>query len=291
MFAHIAVADDGSEQSRAGFAFAAALAARVGARVTVASAVDWPEDLLASISEPMPGLDRLLERRQRECADALTALAETAPEGTRVDTRVLHGKPAPAVLDLLDELRPDLVVAGTHGVGFTRFVLGSVSQRLLESAPCDLLLFRGPEVPEGHVQVIAAVDGSEPARRGVAVAEDLAAGLRARLVLTHVVDDALPFAENPDESAHLAAREHGARLLREARETIAAPADVVEDLREGHPREELIAACGERAPAVAVIGSRGVGGFHGLLVGSMARDLVNHAECPVLITRPAEATG
>jgi nucleotide-binding universal stress UspA family protein len=290
VFEHIAVADDGSEQSQAGFAFAASLAARVGARVTVASAIDWPEDLLASISEPMPGLDRLLETRERECAQALSALADTAPEGTAIDTRVLHGKPVPAVLELLDEIRPDLVVAGTSGVGFARYVLGSVSQRLLESAPCDLLLFRGPDVPEEPVTVIAAVDGSQAARRGVAVAGELAAGLRARLILVHVVDDALPFAEEPDEAAHTAAREHGARLLRDARDSIAAPVgEVLEELREGHPREELIAACDERAAAVAVIGSRGVGGFHGLLVGSMARDLVNHAECPVLVTRAAPA--
>ncbi len=291
MFEHIAVAYDGSEQSRAGFAFAVGLAARIGARVTVASAVDWPDDLLASISEPMPGLDRLLETRERECAEALTALVATAPERAEIETRVLHGKPVPAVLELLDDLRADLVVAGTSGVGFTRYVLGSVSQRLLESAPCDLLLFRGPEVPDGPVQVVAAVDGSETALRGVAVAGELAAGLGARLALTHVVDDALPFAETPDEAAHTAAREHGARVLRAAHKSITASVvEVVEEIREGHPREELIAACEERAPAIAVIGSRGVGGFHGLLVGSMARDLVNHAECPVLVTRAAPST-
>ena len=68
--------------------------------------------------------------------------------------------------------------------------------------------------------------------------------------------------------------------------TVRAPLDeVVEELREGSSREELVAACAEQSPAIAVVGSRGVGGFRGLLLGSTARQLVNHAACPVLVTR------
>ena len=80
--------------------------------------------------------------------------------------------------------------------------------------------------------------------------------------------------------------EHGERLLHEAREQLAAPLEaVVDDLREGSPRAGLIAACEEHEPAIAVVGTRGTHGFHGLLVGSTARDLVNYAPCPVLAVR------
>jgi nucleotide-binding universal stress UspA family protein len=79
-----------------------------------------------------------------------------APPGVAVETRVVEGKPEPALLDLIGELSPDLAVAGTHGVGLGRFLLGSVSQRLLERAPCDLLLFRGRAPLEGPLRVIRA---------------------------------------------------------------------------------------------------------------------------------------
>jgi nucleotide-binding universal stress UspA family protein len=60
---------------------------------------------------------------------------------------------------------------------------------------------------------------------------------------------------------------------------------IVEDLREGPPRSQLIEACAQHRPTVAVVGARGAGGFRGLLLGSTARDLVNHAGCPVLVVR------
>lgn len=282
MFEQTIVAYDGSERARAGFAFAARLAGRVGGRLTLARVLESPYES----SEPVPGFDPRLDAREREHAEELDALAATVPEGVEVDRRVLHGRPAAALLDLLEELRPDLVVAGSGGVGFGRFLLGSVSQRLLEAAPCDLLLFRWPEVPEGSIDVIAAVDGSEHARHGVAVAERLAVALDGRLVVTHVADYELPFAHNPYRGVREVIRDHGVDVLREARASVSGSgAEVAEDLREGNAREQLIAACEERAPAVAVIGSRGIGGFHGLLVGSTARDLVNHASCPVLVVR------
>ncbi len=81
-------------------------------------------------------------------------------------------------------------------------------------------------------------------------------------------------------------REHARRMLHAARTTVCAPLDaVVEDLREGDPRAELVRASREHAPAIVVAASRGVGGFRRLLLGSTSRELVNHAACPVLVTR------
>lgn len=51
--------------------------------------------------------------------------------------------------------------------------------------------------------------------------------------------------------------------------------------------EVLVALCEERRPVLAVVGSRGLHGFQGLLLGSTERHLVNNAPCPVLIVRTA----
>jgi nucleotide-binding universal stress UspA family protein len=290
MFEHVLVAVDESEEAHAAFAFSLRLATAAGSRMTVVEVLEPAADIWEGVGEQLPGLERLMEWQERAAEERLAALAAAAPAGAAIETKVLEGNPAIALLELINELSPDLVVAGTHGVGFGRFLLGSVSQKLLERAPCDLLLFRGGAVVERPLNVIVGLDGSMHADRALEVAANLASTLSACLVLAHVADYHIPFAAgDPYKGVRQAVRAHGAALLAAARARVVAPVEaVVEDLREGSPRPGLLAACDEHAPAIAVVGSRGVHGFHGLLVGSTARDLVNYASCPVLVVRARE---
>ncbi len=286
MFSSIAVLYDGSECSRAGFGFAAKLAASVAGRVSLVQAMESPYDALVRSPEPIPGLQELLKKDEEARIKDLSAVAAEAPDEAAVKIEMLHGWTGPVLLEYLERTKPDLVVAGTRGMGFTRFLLGSVSQRLLEEAPCDLLLFREPEIPGDDAQVIACLDDSAFARRAAAVAAGLASALGADLVLTHVADMRLPLAQAPYAAVRSMIRRHGAEVLATAKADLNLPAGVVsEDLREGDPREELLEACSERAPAIAVVGHHGAGRLRSLMLGSTARELVQGARCPVLIVR------
>lgn len=55
----------------------------------------------------------------------------------------------------------------------------------------------------------------------------------------------------------------------------------------GHPAEILLAL--SREARMLVVGSRGLGGFRSLLLGSVSEQCVRHAECPVLVVRPKKA--
>jgi nucleotide-binding universal stress UspA family protein len=62
------------------------------------------------------------------------------------------------------------------------------------------------------------------------------------------------------------------------------------DLQEGHPAERLLAA--SKAAELLVVGSRGHGGFVGLLLGSVSQHVVTHASCPVVVVQePGEQRG
>lgn len=207
-----------------------------------------------------------------------------------MSTEVLvASRPVPALLELVGDRRADLLVAGTHGTGgIRRMVLGSVSQHLLEHAPCSTLLV-GEGPPAGMPRsVVAGIDGSAASAAVVAAAQSAAAALSAPLVLVHVAEPLVP-GDRSIESRHAVRaweREQGRRILDEARAGLTAPLETVEEeVREGRPWEQLIAVCAERRAALAVVGSTGRHHFAGLLLGSTTRHLAHAAPCPVLSVR------
>jgi nucleotide-binding universal stress UspA family protein len=291
MFERFVVAYDGSEQAGAAVELAFELARRRGARLTLAYVLELP-DPYPELPQVAPGIERLIELAEEDWRGRLAALAAGAPDGASVETEVLvANRVAPALLERLREHRAEVLVAGTHGVGgLKRTLLGSVSHQLLEHAPCSVLLVRDRPKLEGPRVVVAGLDGSGAAPAVVAMAQRAAAVLSAQLVLAHAVDERIPRHASLDATHALRAwaREQGQRILDEARAGVAAPLEtVVEDLREGRATHELVALCEERRPVLAVVGSRGLHGFKGLLLGSTARHLVNHAPCPILIVRTA----
>jgi nucleotide-binding universal stress UspA family protein len=287
MFERLVVAYDGSKPAAAAVELAFELARRRGARLTLAYVLEL-SDPYREVPQVAPGIDRAEE----EWRGRLAALAAGAPDGASVETEVLVGnKSGPALLELLRERRAEVLVGGTHGVGgLKRTLLGSVSQQLLEHAPCSVLLVRDRPPLDGSRTVVAGVDGSGATPAVLAMAGRAAVILSAKLVIAHAADELIPsFASTDQEHALRAwAREQGQRILDEARASVTAPLEeVAEDLREGRAMHELVALCEERRPVLVVVGSRGLHGFKGLLLGSTARHLVNNAPCPALIVRTA----
>jgi nucleotide-binding universal stress UspA family protein len=140
----IAVAYEGSPESRVALALAAELAPALGARLELVVVAD-PHDALVAV--PMPGgyagtvvdEDRAdLERRRMQ--DALDHGLETLPEGLDANGEVIVDFDPKSVI-LAASQRSDLLLIGSRGYGpLGRVLLGGVSSAVLRNASCPVVV-------------------------------------------------------------------------------------------------------------------------------------------------------
>jgi nucleotide-binding universal stress UspA family protein len=190
------------------------------------------------------------------------------------------------VLDAATELDSDVILIGSRGSGTMRGrLLGSVSSQVVDHARCSVMVFpaRQKSSPAHIANVVVGVDGSPGAAAAIAAGTTLASALDARLVLLAAFESTTALAPATDLRAEL--RRDAERVLATARASVPADIEVVEELREGPPRQLLLEASERFGPSVLAVGTRGLGGFKGLLLGSTSRSILHDASCPVLVAR------
>jgi nucleotide-binding universal stress UspA family protein len=141
----ILVPVDFSPHSERALRYAARLAGWLGASVELVHVVDNPFASGAWTSEIyVPSLPQMLESLVADANKRLEALEKVvADQGVKVDTTVLEGQPALAIIDHASDGRFDLIVMGTHGrTGFSHAFMGSVAERVVRRAPCPVLTVR-----------------------------------------------------------------------------------------------------------------------------------------------------
>ncbi|MFY1585463.1 universal stress protein [Micromonospora sp. WMMD734] len=237
-----------------------------------------PYDL--GVPAPSEEAQRMLERTAAELADRWSGLT--------VQARQIAGGAGATLVE--ESRRAGLVVVGSRGLGgFTGLLLGSVGAQVAAHAYCPVLVVRPEAQPIAmDGPVLVGVDGSPAA--GVAADQAAAEAVRrgVPLVLVHV-GPTPPERDGADaEQAEAGYRAHAVRLLAEASAAVRADhPDVV--LRE-HPVRAVGVAQGlveaSATASVLAVGTRGRGGFTGLLLGSVSQAVVQHAHCPVLVAHP-----
>ncbi|GAA1880362.1 universal stress protein [Actinomadura bangladeshensis] len=186
-----------------------------------------------------------------------------------------------------------LIVLGPRGLGgFAGLLLGSVGAQVVAHASCPVVIARGdPDRPAGPGHVVVGVDGSPASRAALAMAFT-EAGLHGLSVHAVAAWEPEPVKDPPPLVDEAGMREAATtrldRLmipLRDRHPGVDAQAEV----KAGAPREVLLDAAQDAR--LLVVGSRGLGGFRGLLLGSVSHALVQHAPCPVAVVHAAEKPG
>lgn len=276
----VVVGVDGSDEAMDAVAWAAEEAALRHRPLRVVHAFLWPAYGAGGAFMYDPAVTDL-----RDAADAVATAAtehakKVAPE-LECTGEVVPGPAAPTLIRESDGA--ELLVVGSRGLGgFTGLLVGSVGVTVAAHAASPVVVVRPRTSGQGAGagRVVVGVDGSETAAHAVRFAFDQATRRRVGLAAVYGGEGDVPAAD-PD-----AAHEAGARLLADAlaecRERYP-DVDVAEHVMPGPPAQALVNA-GEGALLV-VVGSRGRGGFRGLLLGSVSQALLHHAPGPVAIVR------
>jgi nucleotide-binding universal stress UspA family protein len=136
-------------------------------------------------------------------------------------------------------------------------------------------------------RILAGVDGSDNSRRALEWALLLAERFEAELVAVHAVGLLSDLGDGPPVPSHSHLEELRLKFERDwcARVGGSTVAHRLL-LRDGPPVPVLVATADEESADLIVVGSRGVGGFPELLLGSTSHHVVERANRPVLVVPP-----
>jgi nucleotide-binding universal stress UspA family protein len=286
----IVVGVDGSEHGRRALRWAQRKAALHGSELTALLAWGLFDQLHAdggTSFDPDYGPTDAAAALDAMIADTLGADAAGA-----VRQAVVCDLPARALLDAARDA--DLLVVGPRGRGEPReLVLGSVTQTCLHHAPCPVAIVRGNDEPAAAgagagERVVAGIDGSETSDRALRWALDDARARGGIVAAVHAWHVPFSMSLTPGTRDRSAFEDAAGRLLDQVVDATAAEyRDVtVERVLVGaSPADALLGAA--RDAALVVVGGRGVGGFRGLLLGSVSQQLAHHAPCPVVVVPAA----
>jgi nucleotide-binding universal stress UspA family protein len=145
-FSSIVVGTDGSRMAGIAVTQAVELARSLGAGLHIVSAYEPPPEgqVLSARTAPPANLEWTVNPRQDVLALLAAAEAEAREGGVSpVETHARVGAAADAILDVAEEQGSDLIVVGNRGMtGATRFLLGSVPNKVSHHAPCSVLIVR-----------------------------------------------------------------------------------------------------------------------------------------------------
>jgi nucleotide-binding universal stress UspA family protein len=112
--------------------------------------------------------------------------------GLAIRSLLVKGDPARAIVETAQAEQADLIMMPSHGYTFNRFLIGSVTAKLLHGTECPVWTgahVEGPPVPEFAIRsVLCAIDLGSRSNKVVSWAAQLAAEFGARLTLAHVTD-------------------------------------------------------------------------------------------------------
>jgi len=292
-FKNILCATDFSDFSNRTVSYGTALAREFESKVFVCHIID-----LSSVAiygefqlDPVGLQDRIVNDANEQLKELI------GKEQIEWEPLISVGHASDEIARIVEEKDIDLVISATRGrSGLKRLILGSVTERLMRTLTCPLLVVHSPDkklvAPDDQEvnirRILIGCDFSPDSKVAFKYGLSLAQEFQSELHLAHVVETSLyqelHKTESPVEEE--IQQEIQTRLTQKLQDLV--PEDARNwcqprtNLLDGHPYEELVNYAEQNAIDMIVLGTRGHGLVKSLLIGSTTDRVVRNAPCPVL---------
>ena len=218
--------------------------------------------------------DRLSELANEQIDPALVA-----------EPMISIGNPAQSIVEESEDF--DMIVMTTHGrTGFSRFFLGSVSEKVLRMAHVPVLIVNEERELTNLERIMVTTDFSDHSKEAFSVAMVIAKKANAKLELVNVMPYDPQHEEEPDESKKQL-REQRLRVL--AKEEMHKMGDLLETkviISEETPHEAILNYNLNDPHDLIVMSTVGRTGIDYLMMGSTTANVARHVKSPVLSINP-----
>lgn len=251
--------------------------------------------------------ERLIEKHREKAEKEVAAAASLAERAKlrlqtilpqwKISAEATYGSPAWEILTRADKFKPDLIVAGSHGrSAISRFILGSISQKILTEAHCSVRVARGRiEVDPTPARLIIGFDDSKGAQAAV---EAVAARVwreesEVRLISAvtpvnpSIIGKMIPpiahLTEEINEYERQWIEKAGAKMLKILRKS---GLNASLHIFEGNPKRVLVEEAESWNADCIFVGANAFGSrMERFLIGSTSAAVAAHAHCSVEVVR------
>jgi nucleotide-binding universal stress UspA family protein len=209
--------------------------------------------------------------------------------------RLAEGDVAGALVDVAREEQADLIVMSSHGYsGLTRWVLGSVAEKVLDDAPCPVLVIRSPRPCQ---QVLITLDGSPLAEQALAPTLAVAQSLGVNVTLMRVLPELdLRQLQSLDEyelglSTRLMEEMHEnakTALVHLAQKHGRTDWPILAEVRTGPAADAILQYAEQHEIDLIGMATHGRTGLRRWLYGSVTEKVLHGAGCSMLVVRPGK---
>ncbi len=295
MYDRVLVPLDGSELAEVTLWYAARLAGRLGAALTIVY-VYSPGDLTSQYMHEC----YLRDVVARVKADADNIAAETKGGDITVEYKMLKGDPAEEIVDYADRAKIDLIILSTQGKsGIKRWPLGNVANKVVGATRKQVLLIRARGAQsdvykDRLVKVLVPIDGSRESESILRFVTYMAAELDLDVTLFHIwvrevntypTQETLRRKQEEKNQASNYVNRLGRRLKDKGLRTKV----VFKDVLTGGEAEEIIKLAEEGEFSMVAMATHGRSGVGRWIFGSNANKVLNEGSTPLLLIRPAKS--
>jgi nucleotide-binding universal stress UspA family protein len=301
MYKKILIPLDGSKLAENALPLARCFARALQVPIELLSVVDIAEAARRVAADGIAVTRELADDANRRFVKYLEELAKRFPTG-RVYRTVRKGNAADTIIATSASDPQTLIVMATHGrSGLDRWLLGSVTEKVLRSGDSPLLIVRAKEdnSPPWEMaapkRLLVPLDGSELAERILPYVQHLAKHLDLEVMLIGVYGS--PVAASAGGEGFYDATQLHAFIAELRAEKITYLGGKTEELKwhglknvsfvakEGLAPDEIIACSRANPDTLIAMCSHGRSGVKRWLLGSVTETVVRHSEVPVLVVR------